>query len=335
MLIDESMKIVSFIIQKGGCGKTTTTVNTAGYLSANGFKVLCVDMDPQGNLTQHFGYDNESIDKTILHLFLKTASFEEVVLKRSESLHILPNNIETAAMEMTLQKSFSREYLLRDVLHPQQTLYDFIFIDCPPSLGLFSINALAASHEFILVVSPEFFPMKAIKPLYETFRLVKYNLNHSLQFNGIVMTMCDFRTRHSQEVLEVLKKNFPHKLYRAYIRNNVSLKEASSYGQTIFEYQPGSVGAFDYQNFAEEFIRDHHVNKSKREYYQRQFESLPPHQQNQILDFAKKNLTQYVKNSLDKIPENTVLREAFLVERNKIIEKLFPYRSNSLVESTP
>ncbi len=140
---DSHMKIVSFIIQKGGCGKTTTTVNTAGYLSLNGFRVLCVDMDPQGNLTQHFGYDNESMDKTILHLFQKTCSFEEVVLKRSEYLHLLPNNIETASMEMTLQKSLSRDYLLRDVLFPIQNRYDFIFIDCPPSLGLFSINALA------------------------------------------------------------------------------------------------------------------------------------------------------------------------------------------------
>ena len=327
------MKIVSFIIQKGGCGKTTTTVNTAGYLALNGFKVLCVDMDPQGNLTQHFGYDNETLDKTILQLFQKSATFEEVVLKRAESLHILPNNIDTAAAEITLQKSLSREYLLRDVLSPLTPQYDFVLIDCPPTLGLFSINALAASHEFVLIVSPEFFPMKAIKPLYETYRLVKYHLNHSLQFNGIMMTMCDFRTRHSQEVLQILKKNFPHKLYNSYIRNNVSLKEASSYGQTIFEYHPASVGAFDYQNFAEEFIRDHHKNKAKRGYYQQKFESLQQDQQNQILDFAQRNLSQFIKNSLEKLPESTVIREAFLIERNKVMEKLFPYRANTFAES--
>jgi chromosome partitioning protein len=282
------MKVTSFIIQKGGCGKTTTTVNTAGYLALNGFKLLCVDMDPQGNLTQHFGYDSESLDKTLLHLFQKTASFQEVVLKRDEFLDILPNNIDTAAAEISLQKSLSREYLLRDVLSTVSDEYDFVFIDCPPTLGLFSTNALAASHEFVLVVSPEFFPMKAIKPLYETYRLVKYHLNHSLQFNGIMMTMCDFRTRHSQEVFQILKKNFPHKLYKSYIRNNVSLKEAASYGQTIFEYNPTSVGAFDYQNFSEEFIRDHHKNRAKRDYYQRKFESLPANQQKQVLAFVHK-----------------------------------------------
>jgi chromosome partitioning protein len=329
------MKIVSFIIQKGGCGKTTTTVNTAGYLALNGFKLLCVDMDPQGNLTQHFGYDSESLDKTLLHLFQKTASFQEVVLKRDEFLHILPNNIDTAAAETTPQKSMSREYLLRDVLSAVSNEYDFVFIDCPPTLGLFSINALAASHEFILVVSPEFFPMKAIKPLYETYRTVKYRLNHSLQFNGIMMTMCDFRTRHSQEVLQILKKNFPHKLYNSYIRNNVSLKEAASYGQTIFEYNPASVGAFDYQNFSEEFIRDHHKNRVKRDYYQRKFESLPPNQQKQILTFAQQNLSLFIRNSMEKLPESTAVQEAFLIERNRVVEKLFPYRTDIFIESSP
>src|SRR4030042_4881523 len=322
------MKIISFIIQKGGCGKTTTTVNTAGYLALNGYKVLCVDMDPQGNLTQHFGYDNESLDRTILNLFQKSASFEEVVLKREEFLHILPNNIDTAAAEITLQKSMSREYFLRDVLSSLNNEYDFVFIDCPPTLGLFSINALAASHEFVLIVSPEFFPMKAIKPLYETYCMVKNRLNHSLQFNGIMLTMCDFRTRHSQEVLQILKKNFPHKLYKSYIRNNVSLKEASSYGQTIFEHNPASVGAFDYQNFSEEFIRDHHKNKAKRDYYQQKFDSLSQDQHNQIMNFAQRNLSLFIKNGLEKLPENTVIREAFLIERNKVMEKIFPYRTN-------
>jgi chromosome partitioning protein len=292
-------------------------------------------MDPQGNLTQHFGFDNESLDKTILHLFQKSATFEEVLLKREECLHILPNNIDTAAAEINLQKSMSREYLLRDVLSSHNNYYDFVFIDCPPSLGLFSINALAASHEFILIVSPEFFPMKAIKPLYETYRMVKYHLNHSLQFNGIMMTMCDFRTRHSQDVLQILKKNFPHKLYRSYIRNNVSLKEASAYGQTIFEYNPASVGAFDYQNFSEEFIRDHHKNKAKRDYYQQKFNSLSLDQQNQILNFTQRNLSLFIKSSLEKLPENTVIRVAFLIERNKVLEKIFPYRANALIESSP
>ncbi len=325
-------QVVSFIIQKGGCGKTTSTVNTAGYLSMHGFKVLCVDMDPQGNLTQHLGYDTEAIDRTILDMFQDNASFEEVLLKRSENLHVIPNNLDSSSAEVPLYHSLSREFLLRDVLAPIQRSYDFVLIDCPPNLGLYSINSLVASTEFVLVVSPEFFPMKAIKPLYETYRMVKQKLNHSIQFNGVLMTMCDFRTKHSQEVLEILRKNFPHKLYSAYIRNNVSLKEASSYGQTIFEYNDYSTGAFDYQSFTEEFIRDHHKNVEKRQFYQKSFESLGPGEQQQIMLFAKRHLSSYNKSMMDKNPDSKILKEALLVERNKILEKLFPYRMNSVTE---
>jgi len=324
--------VASFIIQKGGCGKTTTTVNTGGYLAMAGYKVLCVDMDPQGNLTQHLGYDTDSLEKTILDLFHQKASFEEVVIKRNENLHLLPNNLVSAAAELPLYHSLSREFLLRDALSPVLNNYDFILIDCPPALGLFSINALAASNEFILVISPEFFPMKAIKPLYETYRMVKEKLNHSLRFNGVVMTMCDFRTRHSREVLKILKRNFPQKLYKSYIRVNVNLKEAASFGQTIFEYQPGSIGAFDYQNFAEEFIRDHHKNVIKRKYYQEKFASLNLEEQEQILSYAKNSLSQYNKMLLNEPDISDVLKEALIIERNKIIEKLFPYRINSITE---
>ncbi|MBN2366885.1 MAG: ParA family protein [Calditrichaeota bacterium] len=327
-------KVVSFIIQKGGCGKTTTTANTAGYLAMHGFQVLAVDMDPQGNLTQHMGYDTESLDHSILDLFEGQYGFDEVILQRNETLHLLPNNLKTASAEFSLQKnSLNPDFLLRDVLAPVMNRYDYVLLDCPPAIGLFSINALAASTEFVLVVSPEFFPMKAIKPLYETFRMVKSKLNHSLQFNGIIMTMCDFRTRHSQEVRSILKKNFPHKLYNAYIRMNVSLKEASSYGQTIFEYNPHSFGAFDYQNFAEEFIRDHHKNICKKQYYQQKFETLSPGEQNQIIMFAEQSLSAFVKNGIDNADDDSsVLHEALVVERNKVLEKLFPYRMNNLVE---
>ncbi len=326
-------QVVSFIIQKGGCGKTTTTVNTGGYLAEQGFRVLCIDMDPQGNMTQHFGYDTENLDKTILDLFQNEASFEEVVIKRNENLHVVPNNLDTAAAELTLYHSLSREFLLRDAIAPVLNNYDFVLIDCPPALGLFSVNSLAASTEFIMVVAPEFFPMKAIKPLYETFKAVKEKLNHTLQFKGLVMTMCDFRTKHSQEVYQILRRNFPHKLYDAYIRNNVSLKEASSYGQTIFEYNSQSIGAFDYQNFVEEFIRDHHKNIAKRKYYQERFNTLTEQEQEQILLFAEKNLTNYNKTMLDENPDNRFIKESLLIERNKILEKLFPYRINILTEN--
>lgn len=325
-------QIISFIIQKGGCGKTTTTANTAGYLVRQGFSVLAVDMDPQGNLTQHFGYDTDSLKATLKDVFLNLKSFHEVVLKREANLHVLPNNIEMASLEFALYKNLNREFLLRDTLMPVAGRYDFILIDCPPNLGIFSINALVASTEFVLVVSPEFFPMKAIKPLYETYLMVRSKLNRTLSFKGVLMTMCDFRTRHSQEVRQVLEKNFPSKLYRAFIRNNVTLKEASAAGQTIFEYDSTSIGAFDYQNFVEEFIRDHHRVKAKREYYDRCFRNLSLEEQREILQFASQNLSAYNRTRLDYLDNEPILQEALILERNKILEKLFPYRQNSFSE---
>jgi len=322
-------RVVSFIIQKGGCGKTTTTANTAAYLARQGFKVLAVDMDPQGNLTQHFGYDTDQLDDTILKLFLNQKRFPEVVLKRSPNLHLLPNTIETAGYELTIYKSLAKEFLLRDILHPIINDYDFILIDCPPNLGIFSLNALVASTEFILVVSPEFFPMRAIKPFYDTYLMVKKKLNHTLQFKGVLMTMCDFRTRHSQEVRKVLEKNFPHKLYKSYIRNNVSLKEASSVGQSIFEYDPQSPGAFDYQNFVEEFLRDYEPVRKKRQYYEGKFQQLSDEERNEILHFARQNLTSYVRNKLDGQATEEVIQQALILERNRILEKLFPYRQHT------
>ncbi len=326
-------QIVSFIIQKGGCGKTTTTANTASYLTQQGFKVLVVDMDPQGNLTQHFGYDTDELEFTLLHLFLGKKSFEEIVLKRETALHILPNNIEMTSVEFTLYKSITREYILRDALDPIRNRYDFILIDCPPNLGILSINSLVASTEFVLVVSPEFFPMKAIKPLYETFLMIKKNLNRTLKFKGVLMTMCDFRTRHSQEVRQILTKNFPQKLYKAYIRNNVSLKEASSHGQSIFEYDLQSTGAFDYQNFVEEFIRDHERVQKKREYYESYFQKLPDDEQQGIIQFARRNLSNYNRTRLEISENDPVLQEALTIERNKILERLFPYRHHSIKEN--
>ncbi|RMG61986.1 MAG: ParA family protein, partial [Calditrichaeota bacterium] len=273
-------------------------------------------------------YDTESLSATLLHLFQNSKSFQEVVLKRSDTLHVLPNNIEMSAVESLFFKSFTREFLLRDVLHPIRSEYDFILIDCPPNLGLLSINALAASTEFVLVVSPEFFPMKAIKPLYDTYHMVRQKLNRTLRFRGVLMTMCDFRTRHSQEIRAILEKNFPSRLYRTYIRVNVALKEAASVGKSIFEYDPTSPGAFDYQNFVEEFVRDHDKVVAKRSYYESRFQALPPDEQKEILAFALQNLSQFVRMRVEN-PENIqdpVLKNSLIVERNKILERLFPYR---------
>jgi MinD-like ATPase involved in chromosome partitioning or flagellar assembly len=218
--------------------------------------------------------------------------------------------------------------MLRDTLTSVSNNYDFILIDCPPNLSILSINALAASTEFILVVAPEFFPMKAIKPLYETFLMVKSKLNHTLQFRGVLLTMCDFRTNHANEVRNILKKNFPHKLFNSFVRQNVTLKEAASVGKSIFEYDSRSIGAFDYQNFVEEFIRDHEKVKKKKSYYDEMFRQLEHSEKTEILEFAVQNLSSYNRNRMEEINSDPILKEALTTERNKIIEKLFPYRQH-------
>ena len=319
-------KIVSFIIPKGGCGKTTTSVNLAAYISLQGYKVLAVDMDPQGNMTQHFGYDTETLKGTLLDLFLKETEIGNVLLEKNECLHILPNNYNTIKRIGELESDYTPAYLLRDVLYPIKDNYDFIIIDCPPSLGLFSINALATSTDLMLVVAPEFFPMKAIKPLYQEYQEIKEKLNLSLNLKGVVLTMADMRLRHSREVVDIIKSNFKKKLYATYIRNNVALKEASSYGMSIFEYDAKSTGAIDYTLLAEEFLRDFAPAKKKRDYYEDIFQSLSEKEKSEIMELAKTKINSYNKYVISELPERDLIKQAVIIERNKQIETLFPFR---------
>lgn len=319
-------KIVSFIIPKGGCGKTTTAANLAAYISAQGYRVLAVDMDPQGNLTQHLGYDTENLDGTLSDLFLKKKKTEEVLLQRDEKLHLLPNNFEIIKHIKEMEGVYTPYYLLRDTLFPIKDKYDFIIVDCPPSLGFFSINALAASTDIMLVVSPEFFPLKSIKPLYYEYQEIKEKLNLSLNLKGVLITMADMRLRHARDVVEIIKNNFKEKLYAAYIRNNVALKEAASVGMSIFEYDQNSAGAIDYTIFAEEFLRDFAPAKAKKKYYEEIFGELSDKEKSDILNLAKNRIDSYHKYVISEISERDIVKQAVLIERNKQIEKLFPYR---------
>lgn len=319
-------KIVSFIIPKGGCGKTTTATNLAAYISTQGYRVLAVDMDPQGNLTQHLGYDTENLDGTLSDLFLKKKKTEEVLLKRDEKLHLLPNNFEIIKHIKEMEGVYTPYYLLRDTLFPIKDNYDFIIVDCPPSLGFFSINALAASTDIMLVVSPEFFPLKSIKPLYYEYQEIREKLNLSLNLKGVLITMADMRLRHARDVVEIIKNNFKEKLYAAYIRNNVALKEAASVGMSIFEYDKNSAGAIDYTIFAEEFLRDFAPAKAKKKYYEEIFGELSDKEKSDILNLAKSRIDSYHKYVISEITERDIVKQAVLIERNKQLEKLFPYR---------
>jgi chromosome partitioning protein len=324
-------KIVSFILQKGGCGKTTTTVNIGGYVASQGFKTLMVDMDPQGNMTQHFGYIPEKIDMTIRNVLKKEIPIGDAIIKRNPNLHVIPNNILTAADELTFMQSFSREFLLRDQLLSISNDYDYIFIDCPPSLGILSLNALCASHEMFITISPDYFPLMAIKSLYDTYKVVKSKLNKSLQIKGIGITMCDIRTNHARQVIEILEKNFTNKVYHSHIRNNVQLKDASGSGQTIFEYEPNSIGAADYTAMGEEFLLDHLEVQKKLAYYEEIYSELSEMEKKEIEKFAVQNLNSYIQERYLSGDTSSFVVEALKIQRNKIIEKVFPIKNSNYV----
>jgi len=288
-------------------------------------------MDPQGNMTQHFGYVPENLDKTIRQVLRKEISLDEAIQKRSEHLHVVGNNILTAADELTFLQSFSREYLLRDQLLPYVNQYDYILIDCPPSLGILSLNALCASHEMFIVISPDYFPLMAVKSLIETFNVVKSRLNKTLKMKGIGITMCDSRTNHARQVIDILEKNFGSKIYPSYIRNNVLLKDASGSGQTIFEHAPNSIGAKDYAALGEEFILDHIDVQKKHQYYDSVFNSLTETEQNEILTFALDQLNAYSKERYENGTATETIHKSVKLARNSILEKMFPIKEKNYV----
>jgi chromosome partitioning protein len=316
-------KIVSFIIQKGGCGKTTTTVNIGAYLALKGFKTLMLDMDPQGNMSQHFGVNPEECPITIRQVLKRECKIEDAIINRSLNLDVIPNNILTAADELSFLSAISREYLLRDQLLKINANYDYILIDCPPSLGILSLNALCASHEMLIVISPDFFPLMAVQPLLETYSIIQEKLNKTLKVKGIAITMYDNRTNHARQVIDVLEKNFPDKIYSTFIRQNVALKDASGLGKSIFEYDPQSYGAEDYAALAEEFVYDHLNNQKKRSYYDRLFESLSDLEKDDVLKNSQILLSSFVKERIESKIKSENIERAVLNARNKILEKKY------------
>ena len=318
--------VISFIIQKGGCGKTTTTVNVGGFLARAGFKVLMIDMDPQGNMTQHFGLVPEELELTIRNVLKNDISIEEAINHRNENIDIIGNNILTSGDEITFLNSYSREFLLRDKLTPIIHKYDYILIDCPPSLGILSLNALVSSQEMVMVVAPDFFPLMAIKPLYETYKIIQKKLNKSLRIKGIIINMFDPRTKHARQVLEVVEKNFPDKIYHSFIRQSVSLKDASGEGKTIFEFDENSTGAKDFEALGEEFVRDHLSVQKKNQYYKQTYEKLNAEDKHHIDEKAFANLNPFTRELLTTKSDSISANQAFQISRNKIIETIYPFQ---------
>lgn len=246
-----SKHIIAILNQKGGVGKTTTAINLAAYLTKAGRKVLVCDMDPQGNSTSGMGVDKQSITSTLYDVLFSRSEAVNVVQKvSSHGLFLLPANAHLAAAEVELVSVPSREYQLKRVL--DQLEYDIILIDCPPSLGLLSVNALTAATDVVIPVQTEYYALEGLSQLLSVITQVRTALNPSLNLLGIILTMYDSRTSLSEQVKDELAKHFDAKLFKTVIPRNVKLAEAPSFGRTIAEHDRWSKGARAYKALAKE-----------------------------------------------------------------------------------
>ena len=254
-------KIISVANQKGGVGKTTTTVNLATILAKKGKSILLIDADPQGNATSGLGIDKK-MDKSLYDILIDETEIREVAQKTIiNNLAICPSNINLAGAEVELVSLMSREQRLKEKLEKVKEYFDYVFIDCPPSLGLITLNAFTASDSVIIPVQCEYYALEGLGQLLNTVNLVKKHLNKKLEIEGALLTMYDIRTNLSNQVVKEVKKYFGDKVFKNVIPRNVRLSEAPSYGMPITEYDPHSKGARSYMKFAKEFIKNNEEPK--------------------------------------------------------------------------
>ncbi|MGR5984364.1 sporulation initiation inhibitor protein Soj [Bacillus cytotoxicus] len=248
-------KIIAIANQKGGVGKTTTSVNLGAGLAQMGKKVLLVDIDAQGNATTGVGIEKSELDQCIYNVLVEDTAVQEVIKKTAtENLDVLPATIQLAGAEIELVPTISREVRLQRALQPVRTEYDYVIIDCPPSLGLLTINALTATDSVIIPVQCEYYALEGLSQLLNTVRLVQKHLNKNLAIQGVLLTMLDARTNLGIQVIDEVKKYFRDKVYRSIIPRNVRLSEAPSHGKPIMQYDAKSRGAEVYIDLAEEVI---------------------------------------------------------------------------------
>ncbi len=248
-------RIIAVANQKGGVGKTTTAINLSAALAELGQKVLVMDVDPQGNTTSGFGLDKNELEKTIYELMLGEYTIEDCIIKDVlDNLSILPSNVELAAAEIELIGVDEKEYILKNAVKKIRDEYDFIIIDCPPSLNMLTVNAMTTADTVLVPIQCEYYALEGLSQLLHTVDLVKQRLNPALEMEGVVFTMYDARTNLSLQVVENVKSNLNQTIYKTIIPRNVRLAEAPSHGLPINKYDPKSAGAESYQLLAEEVI---------------------------------------------------------------------------------
>lgn len=248
-------RIIAIANQKGGVGKTTTAINLSACLADKGKKVLAVDMDPQGNMTSGLGLDKESIEKTVYDMIIGESDIEEVLQKEAmENLDVLPTNIDLSAAEIELIDVENKEFIVRNSIQKIRDNYDFVIIDCPPSLSMLTINAMTTADSVLVPIQCEYYALEGVSQLIHTVELVKDRLNPDLEIEGVVFTMYDARTNLSLQVVENVKDNLQQNIYKTIIPRNIRLAEAPSYGMPINQYDPKSAGSESYMRLADEVI---------------------------------------------------------------------------------
>ncbi|MGM9979414.1 MAG: ParA family protein [Clostridium sp.] len=250
------MKIICIFNQKGGVGKTTTNINLCAYLAMEGYKVLTIDIDPQGNTTSGFGLDKKNLEVSMYDVLTTDLSLKEVIVKSDlvQNLYVAPSTMALAGAEVEMIGIPSRETILLNKVKEVKDEYDYIFIDCPPSLGVLTINALTCSDSVLIPIQCEFYALEGVGQLINTIQLVKKSLNKNLEIEGVLMTMFDYRTNLSNEVYSEVKKYFKDKVYKNTIPRNIRLAESPSFGLPIMLYDEKCKGAKSYLDFTKEFL---------------------------------------------------------------------------------
>lgn len=248
-------KIIAICNQKGGTGKTTTSINLAVYLAVEGKRTLLIDADPQGNSTSGLGIDKNAVEKSLYHLFIDHVEPADVITKTEiENLSIIPSNIDLIGAEIELVEIEGRERKLKFAIEKIANSYDYIVIDCPPSLGLITLNSLVAANCVLIPVQCEYYALEGLGQLTKTISLVKESLNPILSIEGVLLTMADFRTNLTQEVIKETRSFFNNQVFETIIPRSIRLSEAPGFGKSIYAYDKNSIGAQKYAALAKEII---------------------------------------------------------------------------------